>query len=158
MINYLDFLVLMLLTHDIHSMKKTVGNLIYFLNQSYNYGQKIKTNQMILLKLWNIQIFLCKKRCNIWLIWIIYEYDTVCINHEHDTFCINHEFFIIQHAYFIVSLQTLNICFCIFNKRILNQQSNALNLNEMHLLPTWINLHVKFKNSLRHFKSPLQYF
>lgn len=63
---------------------------------------------MILLKLWNIQIFLCKKRYNIWLIWIIYEYDTVCINHEHDTFCINHEFFIIQHAYFIVSLQTLN--------------------------------------------------
>lgn len=50
------------------------------------------------------------------------------------------------------------LCFCIFNKRILNQQSNALNLNEMHLLPTWINLHVKFKNSLRHFKSPLQYF
>lgn len=50
------------------------------------------------------------------------------------------------------------LCFCIFSKRILNQQSNALNLNEMHLLPTWINLHVKFKNSLRHFKSPLQYF
>lgn len=90
-------------------------------------------------------------------------------------------FFIIQHAYFIVSLQTLNsawkerykvikvflifnfkrksrLCLCIFSKRILNQQSNALNLNEMHLLPTWINLHVKFKNSLRHFKSPLQYF
>lgn len=90
-------------------------------------------------------------------------------------------FFIIQHAYFIVSLQTLNsawkerykvikvflifnfkrksrLCFCIFSQRILNQQSNALNLNEMHLLPTWINLHVKFKNSLRHFKSPLQYF
>lgn len=50
------------------------------------------------------------------------------------------------------------LCLCIFSKRILNQQSNALNLNEMHLLPTWINLHVKFKNSLRHFKSPLQYF
>lgn len=50
------------------------------------------------------------------------------------------------------------LCLCIFSKRILNQQSNTLNLNEMHLLPTWINLHVKFKNSLRHFKSPLQYF
>lgn len=50
------------------------------------------------------------------------------------------------------------LCLCIFSKRILNQHSNALNLNEMHLLPTWINLHVKFKNSLRHFKSPLQYF
>lgn len=86
-------------------------------------------------------------------------------------------FFIIQHAYFIVSLQTLNsawkerykvikvflifnfkrksrLCLCIFNKRILNQQSNALNLNEMHLLPTWINLHVKFKNSLKTFQVP----
>lgn len=120
---------------------------------------------------------MCKKRCNIWLIWIIYEYDTVCINHEHDTFSINHEIFIIQHAYFIVSLQTLNsawkerykvikvflifnfkrksrLCLCIFSKRILNQQSNALNLNEMHLLPTWINLHVKFKNSLKTFQVP----
>lgn len=120
---------------------------------------------------------MCKKRCNIWLIWIIYEYDTVCINHEHDTFCINHEFVIIQHAYFIVSLQTLNsawkerykvikvflifnfkrksrLWLCIFSKRILNQQSNALNLNEMHLLPTWINLHVKFKNSLKTFQVP----
>lgn len=50
MINYLDFLVLMLLTHDIHSMKKYLA-IQYILNQSYNYGQKIKTNQMILLKL-----------------------------------------------------------------------------------------------------------
>lgn len=117
---------------------------------------------------------MCKKRCNIWLIWIIYEYDTVCINHEHDTFCINHEFVIIQHAYFIVSLQTLNsawkerykvikvflifnfkrksrLCLCIFSKRILNQQSNALNLNEI----TYMNKFTcKIQKLLKTFQVP----